>query len=101
MLVELNTTKETLLNSPSQNNIDVSAGEGQELAKLIKRLDKPSTVYGIAIGAERTKLATNNPSGIKTEIKASRWKHETVTSFKYLGSFITDEGFQQQQHGQG
>ena len=46
-----------------QNNIDVSAGEGKELAKLIKRLDKPSTVYGIAIGAEKTELITNTTSG--------------------------------------
>ena len=34
---------------------------------------------------------TNNTSGINTEI-ANRPKLETVTSFKYLGSVITDEG---------
>ena len=35
---------------------------------------------------------TNNTSGINTEIKVNRQKLETVTSFKYLGSIITDEG---------
>ena len=35
---------------------------------------------------------TNNTSGINTEIKVNRQKLETVTSFKYLGSVITDEG---------
>ena len=35
---------------------------------------------------------TNNTSGINTEIKMNGRKLETVTSFKYLGSFITDEG---------
>ena len=35
---------------------------------------------------------TNNTSGISTEIKVSGQKLETVTSFKYLGSVITDEG---------
>ena len=38
---------------------------------------------------------TNNTSGIKminTEIKMNGQKLETVTSFKYLGSVITDEG---------
>ena len=35
---------------------------------------------------------TNNTSGIKTEIKINGQKLETVTSFKYLGSVITDEG---------
>ena len=34
----------------------------------------------------------NNTSGINTEIKVNGQKLETVTSFKYLGSVITDEG---------
>ena len=44
------------------------------------------------ISAEKTKLMTNNTSGINTEIKINGQKHETVTSFKYLGSVITEEG---------
>ena len=44
------------------------------------------------ISAEKTKLMTNNTSGINTEIKVNGQKLETVTSFKYLGSIITDEG---------
>ena len=36
--------------------------------------------------------ADDNTSGINTEIKISGQKLETVTSFKYLGSVITDEG---------
>ena len=35
---------------------------------------------------------TNNTSGIKTEIKVNGQKLETVTSLKYLGSVVTDEG---------
>ena len=35
---------------------------------------------------------TNNTRGINTEIKGNGQKLETVTSFKYLGSDITDEG---------
>ena len=35
---------------------------------------------------------TNNTSGINTEIKVNGQNLETVTSFKYLGSVITDEG---------
>ena len=35
---------------------------------------------------------TNNTSGINTEIKVNGQKLETITSFKYLGSVITDEG---------
>ena len=44
------------------------------------------------ISAEKTKLMTNNTTGINTEIKVNGQKLETVTSFKYLGSVITDEG---------
>ena len=35
---------------------------------------------------------TKNTRGINREIKVNGQKLETVTSFKYLGSFITDEG---------
>ena len=44
------------------------------------------------ISAEKTKLMTNNTSGINTEIKVSGQKLQTVTRFKYLGSVITNEG---------
>ena len=44
------------------------------------------------ISAKKTKLMTNNTSGINTEIKINGQKLETVTSFKYLGTVITDEG---------
>ena len=43
------------------------------------------------ISAEKTKLMINNTSGINTEIKVNGQKLETVTSFKYLGTFITHE----------
>ena len=59
---------------------------------MVKRLDKASTAYGIEISAEKAKLMINNTSGINTEIKVSRQKLETVTSFKYMGSVIADEG---------
>ena len=44
------------------------------------------------ISAEKTELMINNTSGINTEIKVNGQRIETVTSFKYLGSVITDEG---------
>ena len=44
------------------------------------------------ISAEKTKLMTNNTSGINTEIIINGQKLEILPSFKYLGSVITDEG---------
>ena len=37
-------------------------------------LDKASTVYGMEISAEKTKLMTNNTSGIKKDIKVNGQK---------------------------
>ena len=51
------------------HDIDSFAGEEEELAKLIELLDKASTAHGMEISAEKTKLMTNNTSGINTEIK--------------------------------
>ena len=62
-----------------------------ELAKLVERLDKAATAYGMEISTEETKLMTNDTSGINTEIKVNGQKLETVTSFKYLGPVSTVE----------
>ena len=60
------------------------AGEEEELANLVECLDKASTAYGMEISAVKTKLMTNNTSGINTEIKVNGQKLEIVTGFKYL-----------------
>ena len=40
------------------DDIDGLAGEEEELAKLVERLDKAPTAYGMEISAEKTKLMT-------------------------------------------
>ena len=62
------------------------------MANLVERLNKASTAYGMEISAGKTKLMTNDTDSINKEIKVNGQKLETVTSFKYLGSVITDEG---------
>ena len=81
----------TITNLRFADDIDCLAGEKKELAKLVERLDKASTAYGMEISAENTKLMTNNTSSINREIKVNGRMLETVTSFKYQGSVITDE----------
>ena len=51
------------------DDIDGLAGEEEELAKLVERLDKAFTAYGMEISAEKTKLMTNNTSGINKRLK--------------------------------
>ena len=82
----------TITNLRFAGDIDGLAGEEEELAKLVECLEKASTAYGMEISAEKTKPITNNTCGTKTEIKVNGRKLETVTSFKYLGSVITDDG---------
>ena len=74
------------------DDLDGLAGEEEELAKLVERLDKASAAYGMEISAWKTKLMIKNTSGINTEIKVEEQKLEIVTSFKYLGSIVTNEG---------
>ena len=50
------------------DDIDGLAEEEEELAKLVERLDKASTAYGMEINAKKTKLMTNNRSKQKTEV---------------------------------
>ena len=69
----------------------ILAGDEQELADLVSRLDNTSASYGLEISAEKTKLITNNTNGIN-KITVNGHRLETVSKFKYLGSVITDEG---------
>ena len=59
----------TITNLRFADDINGFAGGEEELANLVERLDKASTAYGMEISAKKTKLMTNNTSGINTEIK--------------------------------
>ena len=76
----------TITNLRFADDIDGLAGEEEELAKLVERLDKICTAYGMEISAEKSKLMTNDNSRVNREIKVNGQKLQTVTSFKYLGS---------------
>ena len=55
------------------DDIDGCSRRGRT-AKIVEPLDKASTAYSIEISAEKTKLMTNNTSGINTEIKVNGQK---------------------------
>ena len=77
------------------DDIDALAEEEQELEALVESLDKTCTRYKMEISAEKTKLMTNSANGIQREIKVNGQKLgtvTTVTSFKYLGAVVSDDG---------
>ena len=61
------------------------------MAKLVERLDKSSTAYGMEISAEKTKLMANNTSDMNKEVKVNGHRFETIIRFKSLGSVVSDE----------
>ena len=67
------------------DDIDALAEEEQELEALVESLDKTCTRYKMEISAEKTKLIWH-PERVKGQ------KLGTVTSFKYLGAVVSDDG---------
>ena len=80
----VSTVGRTITNLHFADDIDGLAGEEEELANLVENLDKASTAYCMEISAEKTKLMTNNPSGINAEIKVKGLKLEMVTSLSLI-----------------
>ena len=74
------------------DDTDALAEEEQELEALVESLDKTCTRFKMEISAEKTKLMTNSANDIQREVKVKGQKLGTVTSFKYLGAVVSDEG---------
>ena len=62
-----NASRLIFIKSPA--DINGLAREKEDLAKLVERLNKASTAYGMEISAEKTKLMTNNSGGITQRSK--------------------------------
>ena len=67
----VSTEGRTITNLRFADDFDGLAGEEEELAKLVEHLDKASTAYSMEVSDEKTKLMTNNTSGINTGIKVN------------------------------
>ena len=68
---------------------DALGEKEKELEALIESYDKTCTRYKMEISAEKTKLMTNSARG-RSKVKGQ--KLGIVTSFKYLGAIVSDEG---------
>ena len=74
------------------DDTDALAEEKEELEALVESIDKTCTRYKVEFSVEKTKLMTNRANGIQREIKVKGQKSGTVTSFKYLGAVVSDDG---------
>ena len=68
------------------------AGNEEELASLVDRLDKTSAAFGVEISKKKTKLMTNNTNSISIDIRINGEKLDKVDSFEYLGAVVADQG---------
>ena len=74
------------------DDIDGLAGSEEELKNLVRNLDEKCEAEGMEISAEKTKLMTNKEKGLSSDILVKDNKLEVVSTFKYLGAIISDEG---------
>ncbi|KAJ8398441.1 hypothetical protein AAFF_G00426960 [Aldrovandia affinis] len=81
----------TITNLRFADDIDGLARGEKELASLVERLDVTSRAYGMEISTEKTKLMTNN-NNIMSDIRVNGQALDCVSSFKYLGAIVSDEG---------
>ena len=82
----------TITNLRFADDIDGLAGDEEELEALAEYLDTASRKYGMEINADKTKVMTSNPNGIQNDININDHTLATVSTFKYLGSIISEEG---------
>ena len=66
--VSIGGRRRTITNLSIHDDIDGLAGNEQELADLVKCLDKTSSKYGMETNAEKTKIMTNSAHPITTKI---------------------------------
>ena len=59
----------TVTNLRFADDIDGLAGEEEELAKLVERLDKAATAYGIEISAEKSKPTATTPVALTQRLE--------------------------------
>ena len=74
------------------DDIDAPAEEEQELEAQVESLDKTCTRYKMEISAVKTKLMRHSTNDIQREIMVKRQNLGTITSFKYLGAVVSDDG---------
>ena len=80
----------TVTNLRFADDIELVAGQAEELSTLTRRLEESAKQLGMQISVEKSKVMTMGSSD-EMDASINGEKLETVTQFKYLGSTITDD----------
>jgi len=80
----------TVTNLRFADDIDLVAGQAEELSTLTTRLEESAKRLGMQISAEKSKVMRMG-SNEELDVSIGSEKLETVTQFKYLGATITED----------
>jgi len=75
------------------DDIDLIAGNSEELSNITERLDSITRKYGMEISSEKSKImvtSRQNSEESDTDIKVGGERLSTVETFKYLGSTLNE-----------
>ena len=82
----------TISNLRFADDIDVIAGNTQELQALTDKLSNNASKYGMEISIENSKVMINSNENQHADIYIYGCKLEEVEKFKYLGATLTKNG---------
>ena len=74
------------------DDIELIAGNTQELQSLTVKLSNNASKYGIEISIEKSKVMINSNENQHADIYLYGYKLEEVEKFKYLGATLTKNG---------
>lgn len=82
-----------LCNLRFADDIDLVGGSEAELQDLTARLEHASTLFGMEVSSEKSKILVNSHTDQEpTNITLNGQKLEEVDNFKYLGSTLSKDG---------
>lgn len=82
-----------LCNLRFADDIDLMGGSESELQDLTTRLERASTMVGMEVSSEKSKILVNSRTHqTPTNIRMNGQRLEEVDNFKYLGSSLSKDG---------
>ena len=88
----ISTGERPMYNLRFADDIDLSGSSNGELQGLTNRLVDRATAYEMKVSREKKNITTNSTNNINADNSLNGQKSEQVTSFKYLGATLCNDG---------